>query len=78
MKGAAMTNVLAGEPAVPDMPLLVPAELLLRLHGVACIRCGSVGGPLLPAGHAYTITDDGGRLGWPVVACPEHQGKPCH
>ncbi len=71
-----MTNLLAGNPDVPDVPLLVPAELLLlRLDGVVCIRCGSVGGQLAPAGHAYTITEDGGRLGWAVVACTHHLGE---
>ena len=27
-----MINLLAGGPAVPEVPLLVPTELLLRLH----------------------------------------------
>jgi hypothetical protein len=70
-----MSNLLADVPTVPDVPLLVPAELLLRLHGLACIRCGSVTGRFAPAGHAYTITEDGGRLGWAVVACAHHLGE---
>lgn len=41
-----------------------------QLHSTACIRCGAREG-LAPAGHAY-VKDGPGRLGWAVVACPEH------
>ncbi|MFI9275158.1 hypothetical protein ACIGXM_31265 [Kitasatospora sp. NPDC052896] len=43
-----------------------------RLHGEACIECGRREGLLTPAGHRYTESSAGGRLGWAVVACPEH------
>ena len=45
-----------------------------RLHALACFSCGSTAGPLTPAGHVYTGDGDGGRYGWPVVACSEHVG----
>lgn len=68
-----MTDCVAPDAAVPDVELPVSAELMLRLHGLACIRCGTVSGPLDSAGHAYTMTATGGRLGWSVVACREHR-----
>lgn len=43
-----------------------------QLHGHACMVCGSELDGLMDAGHAYTKTADGGRLGWPVKACPQH------
>ncbi|MGA5701648.1 hypothetical protein [Peterkaempfera bronchialis] len=57
----------------PVLQLPVDAPTLDRLHGDACINCGTEDGPLLPAGHAYTA-DGEGQLGWPVAACPDHQG----
>lgn len=46
-----------------------------QLHRLACITCGRTDGRLLPTGHVYTPGDlPNSRLGWPVVACPEHQG----
>jgi hypothetical protein len=60
------------------LALPVDDALLVRLHGAACFTCGTATGPLLPAGHVYTNDGDGGRFGWSVVACPEHQGEPCH
>ncbi|MFC1416391.1 hypothetical protein [Streptacidiphilus cavernicola] len=54
------------------LALPVDGQLLARLRGVACITCGSTDGPLAPAGHRYTTTCLGGRLGWAVVACPAH------
>jgi hypothetical protein len=47
-----------------------------RLHALACIFCGATTGPLTSAGHVYTGDGDGGRYGWPVVACPEHVDVP--
>ena len=43
-----------------------------QLHRKACIDCGDTTGPFAPAGYVYTRGSEGGRLGWPVVACPEH------
>ncbi|MEY9848731.1 hypothetical protein ABH940_005835 [Streptacidiphilus sp. BW17] len=43
-----------------------------QLHGRACVVCGSERDSLTAAGHAYTCTGDGGRLGWPVKACARH------
>jgi hypothetical protein len=59
------------QPAVRLLP--VDASTLLRLHGRACITCGTTTGPLTPAGHVYTGNADDGRLGWAVTACPEHR-----
>ena len=62
----------------PDVRLLpVDDNTLTRLHALACFSCGAVAGPLVPAGHVYTGDGDGGRYGWPVVACPQHAGDPC-
>lgn len=47
-----------------------------QLHEQACIDCGSATGPFVAAGHVYTRDSEGGRQGWAVVACPEHQGHP--
>lgn len=49
---------------------------IARLHGEACIACGTTRAPLAPAGHVYTRDQQGGRLGWSVVACAEHQVRP--
>jgi hypothetical protein len=43
-----------------------------QLHGSACVVCGEAGGILEPAGHRYILDREGGRLGWPVAAHPEH------
>ncbi|GAA2829839.1 hypothetical protein GCM10010505_62260 [Kitasatospora aburaviensis] len=41
-----------------------------RLQGKACIDCGTVESPLIPAGHRYTPTGSGqAALGWAVVVC---------
>ena len=56
-----------------ERELPVDATSIARLHGEACIECGATSGPLLPAGHVYTRSR-AGRLGWSVVACPEHLG----
>jgi hypothetical protein len=55
------------------LALPVDGQFLARLRGAACITCGSTTGPLTPAGHRYTSTVHDGRLGWAVVACPEHR-----
>lgn len=68
---------MADTAASSTLALPVDDALLARLRGTACITCGTTSGPLTAAGHAYTGTRRGGRLGWPVVACPEHQGDPC-
>lgn len=53
----------------PDGDPISPA----RLHGEACIECGSTEPPLVPAGHRHTQTERGrAPLGWAVVACPVH------
>ena len=57
-------------PLTPALP--VDDALLVRLHGEACITCGTTTGPLTPAGHVYTRVVDEGQLGWAVTACPEH------
>jgi len=62
---------------VITLALPVDDLVLVRLHALACFSCGSTIGPLVPAGHAYTGDGDGGRYGWPVVACPKHLGHPC-
>lgn len=56
----------------PALPLPVDCETLRRLLGGGCITCGAEQ-QLAPAGHRYTTGADGGRLGWPVVACPRHR-----
>lgn len=56
-------------PSGETVPALVDSE---QLHGRACVRCGSTMAGLLDAGHVYTPSGDGGRLGWPVKACPHH------
>lgn len=43
-----------------------------QLHGRACVVCGSTLDGLMNAGHVRTSARDGGRLGWPVKACPQH------
>jgi hypothetical protein len=45
-----------------------------QLHGLSCYLCDNPGALLAAAGHLYTATGDGGRLGWSVVACLEHRG----
>jgi hypothetical protein len=47
-----------------------------RLHGEACIVCGTTEPPLHPAGHVYTPSAEGGApLGWAIVACESHGGE---
>lgn len=62
----------------PLSKLLLPVDdtVFVRLHALACFSCGSTTGPLTPAGHVYTGDGDGGRYGWPVVACPKHVAEP--
>lgn len=57
------------EPAIQD------AISPVRLHGEACIHCGTTEGPLTPAGHRYTASGQI-QLGWAVVACSEHAEVP--
>ena len=56
------------------LALPVDDMVLVRLHALACFCCGTTNGPLVPSGHVYTGDGDGGRYGWPVVACPWHIG----
>lgn len=55
----------------PEIELPVDTVSIARLHGQACIKCGSTTPPLRPAGHVNTRGSDG-LIAWPVVAC-----KPC-
>jgi hypothetical protein len=57
----------------PVLVLPVDDQILERLHGDACITCGTTTGLLTPAGHVYTGNPDDGQLGWAVTACPEHR-----
>lgn len=43
-----------------------------QLHGHACVQCGCTLDGLMDAGYVFTTAKDGGRLGWPVKACPQH------
>ena len=63
---------MANTAEAPALALPVDDQVLVRLHALACFHCGTTTGPLTPAGHVYTGDGDGGRYGWPVVACPEH------
>lgn len=60
---------------LPEVVVELPVDSvsIVRLHGQACIECGATAGPLVAAGYVYTRSCNGGRLGWAVVACPEHQ-----
>jgi hypothetical protein len=49
---------------------------IARLHGEACIKCGSTVLPLMPNGHVETRGSEGGILSWPVVACAGCWGGP--
>ncbi|MFC1429534.1 hypothetical protein ACEZDB_02550 [Streptacidiphilus sp. N1-3] len=62
---------MADSAAPSTLALPVDDDLFVRLHGTACIICGTTQGPLNPAGHAYTGDSATGRLGWSVVACAE-------
>ncbi|MEZ0092872.1 hypothetical protein [Streptacidiphilus sp. EB129] len=64
--------------SVSPSTLALPVDdaLLARLHGAACITCGTTTAPLTAAVHIYSGDQDGGRLGWPVAACPKHLGVP--
>lgn len=59
---------------VVDRELPVDSISIARLHGEACIVCGTASTPLMSAGHVYTLSR-GARLGWAVVACPDHAGE---
>lgn len=45
----------------------------VRLHGQACIHCGTSTGPLTPAGQVGTRVDEGVVRVWEVVSCSEHK-----
>lgn len=48
------------------------AVSLARLHGEACIVCGGVTGPHVPAGARHTRAADGTLVAWDVVTCVAH------
>jgi hypothetical protein len=54
-------------PVIEQLP--VDAISIVRLHGLACITCGTASGPLLDAGHIGTRDSEGGVLSWRVVTC---------
>ena len=62
---------------VPAAAMQLPVDLvsIVRLHGEACITCGTTTLPLIPNGHVRTGGTDDGVLSWPVVACPDHLGR---
>lgn len=64
--------------AVPAAEIELPVDTvsIARLHGEACIRCGSTVPPLTPCGHMRTVGTDNGVLSWPVVACAAECGDP--
>jgi prepilin-type processing-associated H-X9-DG protein len=48
-----------------------------QLHGRACWHPGAHSGPLYADGHVYTEpSEPGAPLGWAVVACAKHRGRP--
>ena len=51
--------------------LPVDEKTLARLHGKACIHCGTTTDELTPAGHVTTRSCAGARLGWAVGVCPD-------
>lgn len=55
----------------PEIELPVDTLSIARLHGHACIVCGTTTPPLRAAGHVNTRGSDG-LIAWPVVACKEH------
>jgi hypothetical protein len=68
---ADLATLAQPQPVVLGLP--VDAPTLDRLHGLACLTCGAIDGLLVPADHDCTASG-GGRLGWAVVACADHQG----
>lgn len=57
----------APAPLLHDLIPLGDSVSIARLHGQACLDCGTVAGRLHPAGVALHR----GRR-WPVVACDAH------
>lgn len=51
------------------LALPVDESTLARLHGKACITCGTTTSDLTPAGHVTTRSRAGARLGWAVGSC---------
>ncbi|WP_152627207.1 hypothetical protein [Streptacidiphilus melanogenes] len=76
--GDAMTDLtvhpITAQCELPDGSALEVTISSQQLHGRACVRCESHLDGLVSAGHVHTPNGDGGRLGWPVKACPEHAG----
>lgn len=53
--------------ALPLAPTVIPGRVsIVRLHGEACIDCGTVSKPLRAAGH---VTVRGRSRVWQVVTC---------
>ncbi|MGW9439593.1 hypothetical protein [Streptomyces sp. NPDC055607] len=64
MRAHAQQDIRAGDVDLSS----ISADQRERLHGRRCARCGATS-PTRPAGYAYSVTRDGGRLGWPVKVC---------
>lgn len=55
----------------------VSVEVLRKLQGALCIRCGIPGGQLHPDGRAVTISpDESGPISWDVRAHSKCMGRP--
>jgi hypothetical protein len=46
---------------------------IARLHGEACLICGTTSDALLPTGRLHTTGADGTRRTWRAVVCPAHR-----
>ncbi|PBC80093.1 hypothetical protein BX265_5017 [Streptomyces sp. TLI_235] len=68
-------GTISGVTAHTTPPVLAEAISPARLHGEACIHCGSAEPPLVPDGHVYTESaEPGAPLGWAIVACKGCKG----
>jgi hypothetical protein len=71
----------ANRPAAADVragvldPLRMTHEQSRQLRGQTCARCARTDA-LTPGGMAYMASgpDRAGRLGFPVMVCPDHTG----
>lgn len=66
-------------PATADVrrfEIPVSTEVLRKLQGDLCIRCGIPRGQLYPDGRAFTVSpDDSGPLSWDVRSHAKCMGK---
>lgn len=64
--------------ALPVLDLVLPVDhvSIARLHGEACIKCGSTVLPLMHNGYVRTRGSDDSVLSWLVVACQPCWGRP--